>query len=109
MGYRSGTAPSQDVCFDEAREMVDWWPRAIHQTSEPGEIVDGSGRVPRVHGGIGGFTAGQRRGLNRWGPALYVIPRPEERQWWWGRETASTRTLHLRECIWRQRARSRAR
>lgn len=96
---------SQDVCFDEAREMVELVAARHPEAGEPGEIVDGSGRVLGVHGGIGGFTVGQRRGLGiGGGPALYVIRiDPEERRVVVGpRDSLATRTLHLRECIWRQ-------
>ena len=54
---------SQEICFvpgGDYREVVrELQPDAFL----PGEVVDGAGSVLAEHGGIGGFTVGQRRGL----------------------------------------------
>lgn len=94
---------SQDVCFGEAGEIVELVAARHPEAAEPGEIVDESGRVLGVHGGIGRFTVGQRRGVGiGGGPALYVIRinAREHRVVVGPRDSLATRTLHLRECIW---------
>jgi tRNA-uridine 2-sulfurtransferase len=60
---------SQDLCFLAGLDR-----RTLLQPSEPGEIVDTSGRVLGRHDGQQGFTVGQRRGLRVAAPApLYVL------------------------------------
>jgi len=66
---------SQDICFvpnGDYRAVV----RQLRPEAEaPGEIVDMQGRVLGTHGGLIGFTIGQRRGLEIGGQAepLYVV------------------------------------
>jgi tRNA-specific 2-thiouridylase len=65
---------SQEICFvpdDDYRKFL----RARHPAMwTDGPIVDGQGRVLGGHGGLAGFTIGQRRGLGlAAGRALYVI------------------------------------
>ncbi len=66
---------SQDICFvpngSYARVVERLRPRA----ADPGDIVDGQGRVLGRHQGVIHFTVGQRRGLGIGGTAepLYVV------------------------------------
>ena len=75
-------ADSQDICFVPtgryARVVEALRPGAF----EPGEIVDLDGCVVGRHGGIAGFTVGQRRGLGVAAKRpLYVIRlEPEARR-----------------------------
>jgi tRNA-uridine 2-sulfurtransferase len=60
---------SQDLCFLAGLDG-----RRLLKPSEPGEIVDISGRVLGRHDGQQGFTVGQRRGLRLAAPTpLYVL------------------------------------
>ncbi len=65
-------ADSQDVCFVQngrAGEFVERYGGA----GEPGEIVDEAGAIVGRHGGVHGYTVGQRRGLGVTSPdPLYV-------------------------------------
>ncbi len=81
---------SQDICFVPDGRYVDTVRRLRPDAAEPGEIVDLDGRPLGVHGGIAGYTVGQRRGLGiggrRGGPGggsgpLYVVRvEPETRR-----------------------------
>jgi tRNA-specific 2-thiouridylase len=66
---------SQDLCFAAAggyREVIDRI--APGRGGRQGEIVDTRGRRLGRHGGVEGFTVGQRRGLGlAWGEPLYVV------------------------------------
>ncbi len=65
---------SMDLCFvaDDYRRFLRSWAPA---TMQPGEIVDRQGRVLGHHGGLAGYTIGQRKGLGISGTArpLYVL------------------------------------
>ena len=65
---------SQDICFVEGKRYVDFLrERYPERTSPAGEVQDASGRTLGRHGGVHGFTVGQRRGLNvAAGRRLYV-------------------------------------
>lgn len=56
---------SMDLCFvardENYRQFLER--QGLAPRDEPGEIVDGAGRVLGRHGGIGNFTVGQRRGI----------------------------------------------
>jgi len=66
---------SQDICFVPQGRYSDLVERLKPESSEPGEIVDTSGRVLGHHPGIIHFTVGQRKGLGLSGTAepLFVI------------------------------------
>jgi tRNA-specific 2-thiouridylase len=65
---------SQDICFVPQGRYTDVIARLLPDASEPGEIVDLSGRVLGQHAGIMYFTVGQRRGLGIASTApLYVV------------------------------------
>ncbi|MDE2516916.1 MAG: tRNA 2-thiouridine(34) synthase MnmA [Rhodospirillales bacterium] len=56
-------ADSQDLCFVPNGRHTEVLAKLAPATAEPGEIVDATGRVLGSHGGIGGFTVGQGKGL----------------------------------------------
>jgi tRNA-specific 2-thiouridylase len=64
---------SAEICFiprgDYRRFLAERFPQ------QPGDIVDGDGRILGRHQGIGGYTVGQRRGLPARGgeEPLYVV------------------------------------
>ena len=64
---------SEEICFiprgDYRRFLAERFPQ------QPGDIVDGDGRILGRHQGIGGYTVGQRRGLPARGgeEPLYVV------------------------------------
>jgi tRNA-specific 2-thiouridylase len=66
---------SQDICFVPGGRYAELVRRLRPEADAPGEIVDLAGRVLGRHGGIVGFTVGQRRGLGLGGEAepLYVV------------------------------------
>jgi len=65
---------SQDICFVPGGDYAAVVRRLDPGASEPGEIVDVSGRVLGRHDGISGFTVGQRRGLGvSAAEPLYVV------------------------------------
>ena len=62
---------SMDICFvtsGDYREVVE----ARRGGGKPGNFVDESGETVGVHGGIAGYTVGQRRGLPAMGVPYYV-------------------------------------
>lgn len=61
---------SQDICFVEGGDYRDLLTR-VGPVAADGEIVTAAGQVVGRHGGIAGFTVGQRRGL----PAMSDGPR----------------------------------
>ena len=65
---------SQDICFIPDGDHASLVRRLRPEAGEPGDIVDGGGRVLGRHEGIAGFTIGQRRGIGIGGSAepLYV-------------------------------------
>ena len=66
---------SQDICFVPDGDHAALVRRLAPAAAEGGEIVNLTGGVIGRHGGIGGFTVGQRRGLGIGGTAepLYVV------------------------------------
>ncbi len=65
---------SMDICFVSAGGYRDFLRREAVGAEESGEIVDRDGRVLGLHGGISGFTIGQRRGLGIASPKpMYVV------------------------------------
>jgi tRNA-uridine 2-sulfurtransferase len=60
----AGTPESQELCFapggDHRAVLRE---RGGARAARPGPVLDGDGRVVATHGGIGGFTVGQRGGL----------------------------------------------
>ena len=64
---------SADICFLPHRDCRLFLAERFPQ--RPGDIVDSSGRIVGRHGGIGGYTVGQRRGLPARGgrEPLYVL------------------------------------
>jgi tRNA-specific 2-thiouridylase len=66
---------SQDICFVPDRDYAATVRRLRPEAERPGDIVALDGRVLGRHGGIVGFTVGQRRGLEIGGSAepLYVV------------------------------------
>lgn len=54
---------SQDICFVPEGRYDSLVAKLRPEAMEPGEIVDGAGRVLGRHGGIGRYTVGQGRGL----------------------------------------------
>jgi tRNA-specific 2-thiouridylase len=65
---------SQDICFVPAGRYTGVVARLRPGALEPGEIVHVDGRTLGRHSGTGGFTVGQRRGLNvADGERLYVV------------------------------------
>jgi len=64
---------SQDICFVPGGRYARVVKALRPEAFEPGDIVDNDGTVLGRHGGIGGFTIGQRRGLGiAADQALYV-------------------------------------
>jgi len=65
---------SQDICFVPDGRYGELIERLRPGAVEPGEIVDGAGRVLGRHDGVINFTVGQRRGLGLSGPEpQYVL------------------------------------
>jgi tRNA-specific 2-thiouridylase len=68
----SGRSESQDVCFipdNDYRAFI-----AQHISSEPGDIIDVTGKVLGKHDGLAQYTVGQRQGLGlASSEPLYVI------------------------------------
>ena len=63
---------SQDICLGDYHHLVESF--AERGATTCGEIVDRSGKVLGMHGGIHRFTVGQRRGLGLAAPRpLYVL------------------------------------
>ncbi len=63
LGVRVGDKPdSQDVCFVPGGRTAEFV-ASEGGDAGPGEIVDEDGQVLGHHGGVHGFTVGQRRGL----------------------------------------------
>jgi tRNA-specific 2-thiouridylase len=64
---------SQEICFIPDDDYRGFLRRRIPQAFRPGPIVDGRGAVLGEHGGLAGYTVGQRRGLGlSAGRPLYV-------------------------------------
>lgn len=67
MGLVTADKPeSQEICFvptGNYRDLIKERLGPVHPALEPGRIVRSDGRVVGEHGGYGGFTVGQRKGL----------------------------------------------
>lgn len=74
MGLRTADKPeSMDICFVRDSNYRQFLHDQAPEAFVPGPIVDGAGREVGRHGGVGGFTIGQRRGLRvALGEARYV-------------------------------------
>lgn len=72
-GLRTAAKPeSMEICFvtsGDYRDVV----RERGGLGRPGRFIDREGRELGTHGGIGGFTVGQRRGLPPLGEPHYVV------------------------------------
>lgn len=65
---------SQEICFVEEKNYLNFIEKLSPVRGEPGPIVDLTGRVMGRHTGIYGYTVGQRKGLRISSPEpLYVI------------------------------------
>ncbi len=66
---------SQDICFVPNGNYAAVIEKLRPGAAEPGDIVDGAGRVLGRHAGVIHYTVGQRRGLGigGLGDALYVV------------------------------------
>jgi tRNA-specific 2-thiouridylase len=66
---------SQDICFVPDGDYASVVKKVRPEAGQPGEIVDGEGRVLGLHRGLIHFTVGQRRGLDIGGQCepLYVV------------------------------------
>jgi tRNA-specific 2-thiouridylase len=75
LGLATADKPeSQEICFVPDDDYRGFLRRRNPATFRPGPIVDRAGRRLGAHGGIAGFTIGQRRGLGLASDrALYVI------------------------------------
>jgi tRNA-specific 2-thiouridylase len=76
---------SQEICFIPDHDYAAFIARHSPESARGGEVVDEEGRVLARHGGIHGFTIGQRKGLgiasSPTGAPMYVLAlRPQERQ-----------------------------
>jgi tRNA-uridine 2-sulfurtransferase len=76
---------SQEICFvpgGDYRQLLRERLETSHPAFQPGPIVDRTGRVLGSHGGYGGFTVGQRKGLPGGFPEpLFVVEvRPRSRE-----------------------------
>ena len=68
---------SQDICFGDYKELVQSFAGDCDLSG--GDVVDRSGKVLGHHGGIHGFTVGQRKGLGIAAPKpLYVVELEEK-------------------------------
>ncbi len=94
---------SQDICF-VAGDYSNVVRRLRPEAFEPGDIVDGSGRVLGRHAGIVNFTVGQRKGLGLSGheEPLFVtaIEAAQHRIVVGPRQALGARTIALRAVNW---------
>jgi tRNA-uridine 2-sulfurtransferase len=71
---------SQDICFVPDDDYRGFLRRRAPEVFRPGAVVDRLGTTLGTHGGIAGFTVGQKRGLGlAAGRPLYVIDLDPER------------------------------
>ncbi|MBL8061212.1 MAG: tRNA 2-thiouridine(34) synthase MnmA [Chthonomonas sp.] len=76
MGLPVANKPdSQEICFvSEAGGYSEFLRKERPEVFEEGDLVDSSGKVIGKHGGVAGFTVGQRRGLGvATGRPLFVL------------------------------------
>ncbi len=93
---------SQGICFIGDVKMTDFLRAFI--PDDPGEIVDGSGRVLGRHRGLHLYTFGQRKGLGVASPVykeayVVVAKRPESNRLVVALERADTPLLHARRAV----------
>jgi tRNA-specific 2-thiouridylase len=75
----AGKADSQDLCFLAGTDRPRFLARHGGLSDQPGDVVDGRGRVLGRHRGQHRFTVGQRKGIGVSGPdPLYVIDKDAE-------------------------------
>ena len=71
---------SQDICFVPDDDYRGFLRRRAPEVFRPGAVVDRLGNTLGTHGGIAGFTVGQKRGLGlATGRPLYVVALDPER------------------------------
>jgi tRNA-specific 2-thiouridylase len=75
MGLRTAAKPeSMEICFVGRRDYRSFLQDTSPEAFVPGPVVDAAGRRLGEHGGIAGFTIGQRRGLGvSRGERTYVV------------------------------------
>jgi tRNA-specific 2-thiouridylase len=88
---------SQEICFITSGDYASFVGKHTQSSTQPGPIVDESGRVLGSHSGIHHFTVGQRKGLgitaSPTGKPLYVLAlEPAERVVVVGPRTALAQT-----------------
>lgn len=96
-------ADSQDICFVPDGRYAELVQKLRPEAAEGGEIVHLDGRVLGRHGGVIGFTIGQRKGLGvAAGAPLYVvrIDAPRRRVIVGPREALAIRRIALKELNW---------
>jgi tRNA-specific 2-thiouridylase len=95
---------SQDICFVPNGDYASVIEKLRPGAAVPGEIVDTSGRVLGIHGGVIHYTIGQRRGLGIGGltDPLYVVRLDvNRRQVVVGpKDMLATRRVPVREINW---------
>jgi tRNA-uridine 2-sulfurtransferase len=94
---------SQDICFVPEGKYTTLIDRLRPEGREAGDIVHIDGRILGRHGGITGYTIGQRRGLNiAVGDPLFVVRlEADTRRVFVGpRDALLTQGLHLTETNW---------
>jgi len=81
LGLATADKPeSQDICFVPDDDYRGFLRRRAPEVFRPGAIVDRAGHTLGAHGGIAGFTVGQKRGLGlTTGRPLYVLDLDPER------------------------------
>jgi tRNA-uridine 2-sulfurtransferase len=96
-------ADSQDICFVPDGRYAELVQKLRPGAAEAGQIVHLDGRVLGAHGGIIGFTIGQRKGLGiAAGEPLYVIriDADQRRVIVGPREALAVRQVRLRDVNW---------
>ncbi len=75
LGLRTAAKPeSMDICFVGRRDYRAFVSDVAPESFTPGPVVDTSGKELARHGGVAGFTIGQRRGLGiAMGEPRYVV------------------------------------
>ncbi|SMC48501.1 tRNA 2-thiouridine(34) synthase MnmA [Papillibacter cinnamivorans] len=65
---------SQDICFIKDGDYVSFLKNVMGVAAEPGDFVDGTGRILGRHRGLLAYTVGQRKGLGLAFPRpMYVV------------------------------------
>lgn len=64
LGLRTANKPdSQEICFVRSGDVGTYIAERVPDASQPGPLVDTSGKVLGKHRGLGHYTVGQRKGL----------------------------------------------